>query len=83
MAQTQTRATRRATGGDSPQSEMVTLAEARRRLGISRGTSYDLVAAGKFPVPTARVGGRVLVNRAALDALIEFGDARERGGQEA
>jgi excisionase family DNA binding protein len=46
-----------------------TLAEAARRLGISRALAYEAANRGELPV--CRIGRRVLVPRAALLRLLE------------
>ncbi len=51
------------------ESETHTIGEAARRLGIGRTLAYRLVAEGQFPVPTIKIGRRVVVPRLALDRL--------------
>jgi excisionase family DNA binding protein len=63
----------RKTGGNTvPQEERETLSimEAARRLGIGRTAAYKAAAEERFPVPIIRVGGRLLVARAALDEVL-------------
>ena len=50
----------------------VTVAEASRLLGISRGLAYEMARIGKLP--TIRFGRRLLVPRRALDHLLEYGN---------
>lgn len=46
----------------------MTVIEAARLLGISRGSCYEAIRAGQ--VPSIRIGRRVLVPRALLEAMI-------------
>ena len=46
----------------------VSIEDAGRILGISRGSAYT--AAAKGDIPTIRIGKRLLVPRAALDRLL-------------
>lgn len=61
----------------------VTVSEAARQLGISRSFAYQSIARGDFPVPVLRIGGRVVVSRAALDRYLDGGDDQKRGGDAA
>lgn len=45
--------------------------EAAAALGVGRSTAYDAIKRGEFPVPVIRVGARLVVSRAALDALLD------------
>jgi excisionase family DNA binding protein len=58
----------------------MTVEEAARVLGISRGTAYKAARAGQ--IPTLRLGNRLLVPRPALNRLLrEFAsEDRKRGG---
>lgn len=47
----------------------ITVEEAARLLGISRGLAYQMARLGKLP--TIRFGRRLLVPRRALDRLLE------------
>lgn len=58
-----------------PQSRTVSVEYAALALGIGRTTAFRLVRAGQFPVPTLRVGRRIVVPRAALDRLLDGSDA--------
>ncbi len=49
----------------------LTVAEAGRLLGISRGLAYEAARAGYLP--TIRLGRRILVSRPALERLIDTG----------
>ena len=61
----------------------VTVPEAARQLGISRSFAYQAIARGDFPVPVLRIGGRVVVSRAALDRYLDGADDQKRGGDAA
>ena len=50
-----------------------TVAEAAKRLGVSRGYAYELIRRGEFPAPTRTIGTRVLVLRDGLEAFIAGG----------
>jgi hypothetical protein len=47
---------------------------AGRELGISRPTCYQLARENRFPVPVIRVGHKLMVSRAQLDALLGVPD---------
>ena len=47
----------------------ISVEEAARLLGISRGLAYEMVKAGK--IPSIRFGRRLLVPRHALNKLLE------------
>jgi excisionase family DNA binding protein len=49
--------------------------EAAELLGISRNTAFVLARENKLPVPTVRVGKRLLLVRAALDRFLSGGAA--------
>ena len=51
----------------------VTVTQAARILGISRGSAYEAVKTGELPV--IRIGKRLLVSRAALERMLEPGVA--------
>jgi excisionase family DNA binding protein len=44
--------------------------EAGRVFGISRGTAYRLAREDRFPVPIVRIGRRLVVSRQAVEALV-------------
>ncbi|MFC5179397.1 helix-turn-helix transcriptional regulator [Nocardioides taihuensis] len=46
-------------------------------LGISRSLAYELIGRGEFPVPTVRLGSRILVPVRPLLALLEGRDEEE------
>jgi len=48
--------------------QTVSVEEAGRLLGISRGTAYEAAKSGSIPV--IRIGKRLLVPRAALERLL-------------
>jgi predicted DNA-binding transcriptional regulator AlpA len=50
------------------QPETISVPEAARRFGISRGFAYELVATNKFPVRVIKAGSRVLVPTARVNA---------------
>ena len=55
----------------------VTVEEASRLLGISRGLAYEMARIGKLP--TIRFGRRLLAPRRALDRLLdESGDVEDK-----
>jgi excisionase family DNA binding protein len=47
-----------------------TIEEVADNFGIARSTAYDLAKRDALPVPTIRVGRRVVVSRAALDRVL-------------
>ncbi len=57
----------------------LTIEEAAVRLGISRKHAYELAATDRLPVPTIRLGRRVVVSRLALGRVLasESPDADE------
>lgn len=60
---------------------LLTIAEARKRLKVSRATLYNLIRAGKLAL--VKVGKRSLVPEGALERLIEESrPPRHRGGDE-
>ena len=68
---------------EKPQNERATLtvSEAARILGISRGLCYQMVRQGKLP--TLTFGKRILVCRVALERMLEGGGtiADQNGAQ--
>ena len=52
------------------------LAQAGKRLGISERRARELVAEGKFPVPTIKIGSRTRVAIAELEHFLAA-----RGGE--
>lgn len=59
----------------------VTVPEAARQLGISRAFAYNAIARGIFPVRIIRIGGRIVVSRAALDAYLRCDHTQEVGSE--
>lgn len=53
-----------------------TIDQAAQIVGISRGTAYHLASIGEFPVRVLRLGRKMLVSRAELDAYLK-GDLRD------
>lgn len=54
----------------------MTVEDAARELGISRGTAYECARTGQ--IPTIRLGRRLLVPRARLEAMLR-GEADSGG----
>jgi excisionase family DNA binding protein len=46
----------------------LTIPEASKLLGISRGLGYE--AARRGEIPTVRIGGRIVVSRSALEEML-------------
>ena len=55
-------------GKNNSERKTVSVKEAGRILGISRGAAYAYANAGR--IPTIRLGRRILVPKAALDKLL-------------
>jgi excisionase family DNA binding protein len=53
-----------------PERKTVNIDGAARELGLSRNAAYE--AARRGEIPTIRIGRRLLVPRAALDAMLEI-----------
>ena len=49
----------------------VSVEAAAAYLGLPKSTIHQLIRKGTFPVPVVHMGRRVLVNRAALEALAQ------------
>lgn len=58
----------------------MTLVELGQVLGISRPVVYDAAKRGELPVPIIRIGKRMVVSRAAVDALLGVQGASEHTG---
>lgn len=56
---------------------VLTVEEAGRLLGISRGLAYELVARGELP--HLRLGRRIVIPRTALEALLNEVPPRSEG----
>lgn len=48
----------------------MTISELAQALGISRPVAYSLAKNDELPVPVIRLGRRMVVSRAAVDALL-------------
>lgn len=48
----------------------MTIPEAAKVLGISRGLAYDLARRDKLPVSVIRLGKRMVLSRKAVEALL-------------
>ncbi len=57
--------------------EAMSLNDAAKAIGVGRSTLYKLIGAGRLP--TRRIGGRVLVRRSDLKALLELPDPEHEG----
>ena len=57
----------------------ITIPEAAKILGVSRGAAY--AAAADKTIPTIRVGRRLLVPRAALDRMLDIDCVGEATGK--
>jgi excisionase family DNA binding protein len=53
---------------------MLTVESAAKRLGIGRQTAYEGVRRGE--IPSLKIGGRILIPRAALERLEGGGDTQ-------
>ena len=49
----------------------LTVDESAVLLGVSRGTAYEMIQQGRFPVEPLRLGRRILIPKAKLMALLE------------
>ena len=63
----------------------MTLPEFAEAVGASRSYVYALAKAGRLPVPLVRVGGKLLVSRAAVARLLAAapGNDTDAGGGDA
>jgi excisionase family DNA binding protein len=50
---------------------LVNIKQAAEYLGLSKGTVYNMVAAGTFPIPVRRIGRCVKFDMKDLDTYIE------------
>jgi len=69
----------KANGGDEMAPLTLSVEEAARILGISRGLGYELARSGRIPV--LRLGKRLVVPRAQLMAMLGERDKAGSGGQ--
>ncbi len=58
----------------------LTVDEVAVRLGISRTLAYELAANDRLPVPTFRLGRRLVVSRVALERVLGHTAADVRDG---
>ena len=54
---------------DTPERKTMTVMEAAKTLGVSRNKAYEGARRGE--IPTIKIGGRILVPRAALERLLQ------------
>lgn len=47
-----------------------TVPQAAKRLGIHRDTAYNLIAEGRFPVTTYRIGSAIRIKVADVDVFL-------------
>jgi len=69
------------TATEEVKSFTMTIEEAAKAFGISRGLAYSLARRDALPVPTLKIGRRLLVSRIAVDAVLSR--LKEDGGQTA
>jgi excisionase family DNA binding protein len=62
------------TVADDTEALTVSVEEAARLLGIGRGTAYECVRTGQ--IPAIRLGGRIVIPRRALHAMVEAAAAK-------
>jgi excisionase family DNA binding protein len=55
----------------------LTIPELAERLGISRSSAYALAARSALPVPTIRLGRRMVVSRQLVERLLARGSPRD------
>ena len=55
--------------------KVITIMEAAKELGISKGSAYEAARSGQ--IPTIRIGRRLIVPRAAFDKMLEQAGERE------
>ncbi len=61
------------------ESLVVTIPEAAKFFGISRGLAYDLARQDKLPVRVIRLGKRMVVSRKAVEALLGNDEVKADG----
>jgi excisionase family DNA binding protein len=59
----------------------ISLAQAAQILGIHRSTAWDLHKRGKFPVTVLKIGNRLRVTKANLEAFLESGISQTGDGR--
>ena len=52
-----------------PEKLVISVEEARRLLGLSRGLMYQAINSGE--VPSLRIGRRIIIPRVALEAMLQ------------
>jgi excisionase family DNA binding protein len=52
------------------ESLIITIPSAAKMLGISRGLAYQLARQDKLPIPTIRLGRRMVLSRKAVENLL-------------
>lgn len=57
--------------------EVLTVQEAGARLGLSRPSAYKAARSGAIPV--IRIGGKLIVPRAAIDRLLQIDNGKSEG----
>ena len=63
------------------ESQGLSVQEAAKYLGIGRTLAYQEIRAGR--IPSIKIGGRLIVPRAALDKILQAADRPERHNDEA
>ena len=61
-------------GGEVMERLTYTVTEVAHLLGISRGSAYTHVRTGE--IPSITIGGRIMIPRRAIDALLDVGTER-------
>lgn len=61
--------------------ELLDAQEMRARLGIGRSAFYDLARRDALPVPTIRVGKRLMFSRRAVEAMLNRSHDDASGGE--
>ena len=57
---------------DKAEKLVITVAETRKLLGLSRGLMYEAVRSRQ--IPSIRIGRRILISRALLEKMLESND---------
>ena len=55
---------------DAESAKVVPIEQMSKELGIGRSLAYDLARRNELPVPVIKLGRRMVVSRAALDAVL-------------
>ena len=56
---------------------VLSVEEARKQLGLSRGLMYEAIRRGQ--IPSIRIGRRILIPRAGLERLLEGASGQNEG----